>query len=64
MSRLRGGGSTALACQQLGRKCIACEIDEDYFNITKKRIENDSRLIDYSRNTRADNFKKFDLLGD
>lgn len=35
-----GIGTTALASLQAGRKCICCEIDENYFNIAKERIEN------------------------
>jgi len=34
-----GIGSTLLACQQLNRRCIGCEIDKDYFNITINRLE-------------------------
>jgi DNA modification methylase len=34
-----GSGTTGVACVQLGRSFIGCEIDEKYFNIAKKRIE-------------------------
>ena len=34
-----GSGTTGVACVQLGRNFIGCEIDEGYFNIAKKRIE-------------------------
>ncbi|HMP67234.1 MAG TPA: site-specific DNA-methyltransferase [Candidatus Paceibacterota bacterium] len=34
-----GSGSTALACEHLGRKCIGIEIDEKYFLTTIKRLE-------------------------
>lgn len=44
-----GSGSTVLACQQTGRVGIGCEIDEDYFNISKQRIETNSRIIKYNR---------------
>ena len=35
-----GIGSTAIACVELNRKCISIEIDDTYFEIKKKRIEN------------------------
>lgn len=35
-----GSGTTGVACLELGRNFIGCEIDEDYFNIAKERIEN------------------------
>jgi len=34
-----GSGTTGVACMELGRKFIGCEIDETYFEIAKKRIE-------------------------
>lgn len=34
-----GSGTTGVACMQTGRKFIGCEIDEKYFAIAKKRIE-------------------------
>ena len=34
-----GSGTTGVACAQLGRKFIGIEIDKDYFEIAKKRIE-------------------------
>lgn len=34
-----GSGSTGVACMQLGRKFIGCEINEQYYNIAKRRIE-------------------------
>jgi len=34
-----GSGTTGVACMQLGRKFIGCEIDKGYFEIAKKRIE-------------------------
>lgn len=33
-----GSGTTGVACVQTGRKFIGVEIDENYFNIAKKRI--------------------------
>ena len=34
-----GSGTTAVACKELGRKYIGIEISEEYFNISKDRIE-------------------------
>jgi len=33
-----GSGTTGVACAKMGRKFIGIEIDEDYFNISVKRI--------------------------
>jgi site-specific DNA-methyltransferase (adenine-specific) len=38
-----GTGSTLIAAKELNRKYLGCEIDEEYFNIAIKRIENMSR---------------------
>ena len=34
-----GSGSTGVACKKLNRKFIGIELDENYFNIAKERIE-------------------------
>ena len=34
-----GSGTTGVACKNLNRKFIGIELDEDYFNIAKDRIE-------------------------
>jgi len=34
-----GSGTTGVAAVKLGRKFIGCEIDKDYFEIAKRRIE-------------------------
>jgi site-specific DNA-methyltransferase (adenine-specific) len=33
-----GSGTTGVACSNLNRKFIGIEMDENYFNIAKKRI--------------------------
>lgn len=35
-----GSGTTAIACIELGKNFIGCEIDEEYYNIAKERINN------------------------
>ena len=35
-----GSGTTGVACKNLNRKFIGIELDENYFNIAKDRIEN------------------------
>ena len=34
-----GSGSTGVACMNTNRKFIGIELDENYFNIAKQRIE-------------------------
>ena len=34
-----GSGTTGVACKELGYEFIGIEIDEEYFNIAKERIE-------------------------
>ena len=34
-----GSGTTGVACKALGRDFIGIELDDEYFNIAKKRIE-------------------------
>ena len=36
-----GSGTTGVACKNLNRDFIGIELDENYFNIAKERIEND-----------------------
>ena len=40
-----GSGSTGVACLNTNRKFIGIEIDENYFNIAKKRLEEVDRLL-------------------
>ena len=37
---LVGSGTTDIACKNLNRKFIGVELDEDFFNIAKERIQN------------------------
>lgn len=41
MDPFLGIGATAIAAQQLNRKFVGCELDENYYNISIKRIEGD-----------------------
>lgn len=34
-----GSGTTGVACLLMGRNFMGCEIDEEYFEIAKRRIE-------------------------
>lgn len=33
-----GGGTTALACRELDRDFVGCEIDKEYYNIARERV--------------------------
>lgn len=39
-----GSGTTGVACKELGRDFIGIEIDEHYFSIAKKRIEEQEEI--------------------
>lgn len=41
-----GSGSTGVACVNTGRNFIGIELDENYFNIAKQRIENAQKSLD------------------
>ncbi|WP_425289537.1 DNA methyltransferase [Spiroplasma endosymbiont of Dromius quadrimaculatus] len=34
-----GGGTTAYACEQLNRKWLGCEINNNYFAMIQKRLK-------------------------
>ena len=40
-----GSGTTGVACKRLGRNFIGIELDENYFNIAKERIENTTKNL-------------------
>jgi site-specific DNA-methyltransferase (adenine-specific) len=40
-----GSGTTGLACKELNRDFIGSEIDEEYFDISNKRINNIEKLV-------------------
>ena len=35
-----GSGTTALACKNTKRRCIGIELNQEYYNIAKKRFKN------------------------
>ena len=39
LDNVMGSGTTGVVCKNLNRKFIGIELDEDYFNIAKERIE-------------------------
>ena len=41
-----GSGTTAVACQRMGRKCTAIELDPDYFEIMCRRVDEAARQPD------------------
>ena len=40
LDNVMGSGTTGVACKNINRNFIGMELDEDYFNIAKERIEN------------------------
>ena len=36
-----GSGTTALACKNTNRGCIGIELNKEYYDIAKKRVEDD-----------------------
>lgn len=43
-----GSGTTAIACKELKRDFIGCEIDEKYYNVALKRLEKSINLFDFT----------------
>jgi site-specific DNA-methyltransferase (adenine-specific) len=43
-----GSGSTGIACVNTGRRFIGMELDENYFNIAKERIEKVKEIFAYT----------------
>ena len=43
-----GSGSTAIACMNTNRNFIGIELDENYFNISKKRVEEKRKEKDFN----------------
>lgn len=41
-----GSGTTALACRELKRDFIGCELDEKYYNVAMKRLDRSRTLFD------------------
>lgn len=41
-----GSGTTGAACKELNRNFIGIELDENYFNIAKQRIENNGKQLE------------------
>ena len=40
-----GSGTTAISALEIGRNYLGSEINEEYYNLCKKRIESDLTLI-------------------
>lgn len=40
-----GSGTTALACQQLGRSFYGCELNKDYYEKSLKRLDDDKKQL-------------------
>lgn len=45
-----GSGTTGVACKELGRDFIGCEIDKEYTEIAIKRINNEEKEIENDNN--------------
>lgn len=42
-----GSGTTLLACQDLGIDCVGIEIDKTYYNLAKRRLNENINLLNY-----------------
>ena len=49
-----GSGSTGVACQNTNRNFIGIELDDDYFNIAKQRLEDNKKRLEESKESESD----------
>lgn len=56
-----GSGSTGVACKLTNRNFIGIELDDKYFDIAKKRIENDYTKEQIKNTYNDDENKLFDF---
>lgn len=53
-----GSGSVAIACHYAGNPLVACEIDPEYFDAAKARIERETRQMDLFQANSLDRLPK------
>ena len=47
-----GSGTTGVACQKMNRKFVGCEINQEYFDVACKRIEQELKNTDLFKDTK------------